>query len=746
VEKMRAFQVPAAGKPFELVRHEIPKVTGDQVRVRVQACGICRSDTYAVSGIPGSLYPLIPGHEIAGVIDAVGPAVRNRAPGERVGVGWFGGQCGECASCRSGDFVTCSRLKATGLITDGGYAEYVVMPSSALARIPDGIDAVHAGPLMCAGVTAFNALRRGGAGPGRRVTVIGIGGVGHLAVMFARQMGCETIAVSRGRAKETLALKLGASHFVDALDSGAVAAIRALGGTDVVIVTSSGGDEAGRFISAVTPNGRIVVTGFSDESVHVSPVDLIARNLSVMGSAAGTAMDAEETLRFCALNGIVPVVEEFPFESAEEAYARMLTGSVNFRAVLNLDSSTDPRMSPAELGERVRATLPVDHQEDVQHGNENRPTQHAVALVGRQAGHVLDCPWEELPDAAELIKAAMRWHFSPETGSPFWLERAKQLDFEPVKDVRTVADLRLFPNVVDDLRSVSVADLIPKGYGGEPPLLGVFESGGVTGPPKRVILLSDWMERWLAWSQRCAREHHRAPGANHLIVAPTGPHLITCLSNEATRRDGGIAFTIDLDPRWVRKCIIEGRSDEADRYAEHIIAQMASVLRTQEVSILTITPPLLERLVRQPELVELVRQKISVIIWGGTHMDADTRHIYHTEIFPAVSFQGGYGSTMVLGGAFERPDLTDDDPCIFDPFSPYVTFSVVDPRSLEKVAYGDRGQVVMNHVSKAMLLPNNLERDTAIRVRGRSGQAGDSVADILPVETIGGREVTEGVY
>lgn len=733
MEEMRAFQVPTPGKSFELVRREIPKVTDDQVRVRVQACGICRSDTYAVSGIPGSVYPLTPGHEIAGVIDAVGPAVRSWAPGERVGIGWFGGQCGECASCRRGDFVTCSRLKAPGLITDGGYAEYVVMPASALARIPDGVDPLHAGPLMCAGVTAFNALRRGGAGPGRRVTVIGIGGVGHLAVLFARHMGCETIAVSRGRAKEALALKLGASHFIDALDSGAVEAIRALGGTDVIIVTSSGGDETGRFIPAVTPNGRIVVIGFSDEPVHVSPLDLIARNLSIMGSAAGTAMDAEETLRFCVLNGITPVVEEFPFESAGEAYARMLAGSVNFRAVLNLDSLTGPQTRPAD-------------QEDVRHGNENRQMRHAGALVSRPADHVLDCPPEELPNATRLIEAAMRWHFSPETGSPFWLERAKKLDFDPVRDVHNVADLRLFPNVVDDLRYARVADLIPKGYGDVPPLLGVFESGGVTGAPKRVILLSDWMERWLFWSHRCAREHHREPGANHLVVAPTGPHMITYLSNEATRRDRGIAFTIDLDPRWVRKCVIEGRSNEADRYAEHIIAQMGSVLRTQDVGILTITPPLLERLVRQPELVELIHEKISVIIWGGTHMDADTRRIYQTEIFPGISFQGGYGSTMVLGGAFERPGLTDDDPCVFDPFSPYVTFSVVDPRSMEEVAYGERGQVVMNHVSKAMLLPNNLERDTALRIPGRSGQAGDSVADILPVDTFGGRAVAEGVY
>jgi len=733
--EMRAFQVPAPGKPFELVRREIPAVADNEVRVRVQACGICHSDAYAVSGIPGSVYPLTPGHEIAGVIDAVGAAVSNWAPGQRVGIGWFGGQCGDCESCRKGDFVACSHLKAPGLIADGGYAEYVVVPGSALARVPDGMESVHAGPLMCAGVTAFNALRKAGAGPGRRVTVIGIGGVGHLSVLFARHMGCETVAVSRGRAKEALALKLGAHHFVDALDSRSVETISALGGTDIIIVTSSGGDQVGRFVPAVRPSGHIVVTGFSDEPVQVSSVDLIARNLSIMGSAAGTAMEAEETLQFCALNGISPIVEEFSFESARDAYARMLDGSVNFRAVLSMDSH-------AKCGTR----LVRPESAAVPHGNENGERRKAATLVGSAAGHVLDCPPEELPDVTELIEAAMRWHFSPVTGSSFWLERAKKLDFDPVKDVHSLADLRLFPNVVDDLKHVRVTDLIPKGYGSQPPLLGIFESGGVTGSPKRVILLSDWMERWLVWSQRCAREHHREPGANYLMVAPTGPHMMTCLTNEAARRDGGIAFTIDLDPRWVRKCIMEGLPHEADRYAEHIIAQMTSVLRTQDVSILVITPPLLDRLVRQPELVELVQQKISAIIWGGTHMDADTRHIYQTEIFPGISFQGGYGSTTVLGGAFERAGLSDDDPCVFDPFSPYVTFSVVDPQSMEEVAFNERGQVVMNHVSKSMLLPNNLERDSAIRLPGRSGQAGDSVADVLPVAVFGGREVAEGVY
>jgi D-arabinose 1-dehydrogenase-like Zn-dependent alcohol dehydrogenase len=745
VVKMRAFQVPEPGKPFELVQREVPNVSNGQVRVRVQACGICHSDIYAVRGIPGSVYPLIPGHEIAGVIDEIGPGAGNWTVGERVGIGWFGGQCGMCESCRRGDFVTCSHLKAPGLLADGGYAEYVVMPASALVRVPAGVDPAHAGPLMCSGVTAFNALRRGGASAGSRVTVIGIGGIGHLAVLLARHMGCETIAVSRGREKEALALKLGAHHFIDTLDSDAVEAIRALGGADVVVVTSPGNDEVRRFIPAVAPNGRIVVTGFSREPVQANPVDLISRNLSIMGSAAGTALDAEETLRFCALNGIRPVVEEFPFEAAADAYARMLAGSVNFRAVLNLDWPADahtPPLSPAGAWQHRAVPQEADARQD---GEDRDVRQTAVVTTG-QADPVLDCHPEELPDLTELIEAAMRWHFSPQTGSAFWLERAKQLEFDPVRDVHNLADLRLFPNVVDDLRFVSVADLIPRGYGDEPPLLGVFESGGVTGPPKRVILMHDWMERWLAWSQRSAKARRRATSVNYLAVAPTGPHMMTFLSMEAARRRHGVTFTIDLDPRWVRKCINEGRRDEADRYADHIIAQMAEILRTQDVKVLTITPPLLEKLVRQPELLELVRQKISVIVWGGTHMDADTRHLYRTEVFPGITLQGGYGSTMVLGGSVERPGLTDDDPCIFDTFWPYVTFSVVDPLSGHEVAYGERGHVVMNHVSKSMFLPNNLERDTAIRIPGLPGQAGDSVADVMPVNTFGGREVTEGVY
>jgi D-arabinose 1-dehydrogenase-like Zn-dependent alcohol dehydrogenase len=681
---------------------------------------------------------LIPGHEIAGTVDQVGPGVANWTPGTRVGIGWFGGQCGQCASCRKGDFVTCAHQKNPGLLVDGGYAEYVVVPAAALVRVPDEMALVKAGPLMCAGVTAFNALRRGKADGGALVVVIGIGGIGHLAIQFARHMGCETIAVSRGQWKEGPALKLGAHHFIDLLDPNAVEKVSKLGGADVILTTAPSSAEVGRFLPAVAANGRIVVTGFSQDPVQISSVDLIARNLSVLGSAAGTPADAEEMLRFCVLNGISPVVEEFPFEAADQAYESMMAGTTHFRAVLNLVAaspvSTRPESPSRDRDQSADRTLGQDSG-----------MRRAPVLLTRRADPVLDCPFEHLPGMNELIEAAVRWHFSPATGSTFWLERAKSFDFSPLRDVRTAADLRLFPNVTDELRFASVADLIPRGYDDDPPLVGVFESGGVTGTPKRVLMMTDWVERWVAWAVRVAEKAYQEK-SKFLIVAPTGPHLMTYLPMQAVHRRHGMAFTIDLDPRWVRKLITEGRSSEADLYAEHIIDQTAAVLRTQDVNVLTITPPLLEKLVGRQELAELVRQKISTIIWGGTHMDADTRRLYRTEVFPGIMFQGGYGSSMALGGAFERSGVTDDHLCIFDPFSPYITFSVVDPQTRQDVPYGERGQVLMNHISKGMFIPNNLERDSAVRVQGLDPQTSDSVADVLPVRKIDGIEITEGVY
>jgi phenylacetate-coenzyme A ligase PaaK-like adenylate-forming protein len=359
---------------------------------------------------------------------------------------------------------------------------------------------------------------------------------------------------------------------------------------------------------------------------------------------------------------------------------------------------------------------------------------------------VLDCPADELPDADALVQAAMRWHFGPETGSPFWLERAPGLDFDPVRDVRTLADLRRFPNVTDDLRHVRVEDLIPRGYGDGADVVGVFESGGTTGAPKRVVLLADFLDRWVTWYLRQRDERGQPRDLNWLTVVPTGPHLYGVITREQARRRGGLTFTVDFDPRWVKRCIAEGRAVEAERYADHLIAQAAHVLETQDVGVLETTPPLLTRLARDERLVELVNDKVALINWGGASMDADTRYLLGTEVFPEVELRGGYGGTMVLVPGIERMGLGEDDPCVFDPFSPYVTFSVVDPDTGAQVGYGERGQVVMSLVSKGMLLPNNLERDLATRIAPLPGQAGDAVADVAPVATFGDETVIEGVY
>jgi phenylacetate-coenzyme A ligase PaaK-like adenylate-forming protein len=362
------------------------------------------------------------------------------------------------------------------------------------------------------------------------------------------------------------------------------------------------------------------------------------------------------------------------------------------------------------------------------------------------ADPVLDCPANEVPHPKELIEAAMKWHFSPNTGSPYWLQRAKTLDFDPIRDVRSFDDLKRFPNIVDELRDVRAQDLIPKGYKSLGDLYGVYESGGTTGAPKRVVCMVDWMERWLAFSQRHLDERAVPRGLNWLALMPDGPHIFGAALREGARRSGGILFTIDMDPRWVKKCIAEGRAEEAGRYAEHLINQARFLLQTQDVGLMITTPPLLERIAKYDDLVKLINQKIKCIQWGGAHMDADTRHLFRTEVFPGIQMQGGYGSTMVLGGSLERIESAGTNLCVFDPLSPYISFSVVDPATGQNVPYGQRGQVVMNHISKGMLLPNNLERDTAVRVEPPPGQLGDSVADVSPVASFHNQAVIEGVY
>lgn len=358
---------------------------------------------------------------------------------------------------------------------------------------------------------------------------------------------------------------------------------------------------------------------------------------------------------------------------------------------------------------------------------------------------VLDAPVDADVDPDDLVRAAMQWHFSPETGTPFWLRRQETLGFDPRTDVRTMADLHLFPQVVDDLRYTPVEDLLPRGYGGAAEVIGVFESGGTTGVPKRVLYLSDWMEREMAGAMRAMDERGYPRGVNWLSLGPSGPHDYAELTGQHARRRGGFRFAVDFDPRWVRRCLREGRDDEADRYLDHVLAQAADVLRSQRIGALQAPPPVLERLARDERLVDLVRDQVEVITWCGTSMDRDTRDLLRGEVFPGIPLFGLYGSTMALGAAFERV-TTEDGDSVFDSPSPHVTYAVVDPGTGEPAAVGETGQVVMHHLSRSALLPNNRERDMARRVSAPPAAVGHSVADVRPLEAFTGVPVIVGAY
>lgn len=359
---------------------------------------------------------------------------------------------------------------------------------------------------------------------------------------------------------------------------------------------------------------------------------------------------------------------------------------------------------------------------------------------------ILDLPHDVSPDPDALVRAAMEWHFNPDTGSPFWLRRAESLDFDPLADIKGYDDLRLFPNVANELRDVPAADLVPRGYGTAPDIVGVYESGGTTGAPKRVVCPRDWMDKLVAWSNANLDRHGFPRGVDWLGITPSGPHIVGEIFRRSALTHGRYGFQIDLDPRWVKRLISEGKGAQADAYAEHVVDQAAHILRTQPIGVMTVTPPLLERIAQREELVDLVNEKVRAIRWGGTQMDSDTAQLYRTEIFPGTPLYGHYGSTMILGIAGERYGTPLDEPCVFDTFSPYITFEVVDPATGRPVAHGERGQVVMHHVSKALLLPNNLERDTAIRIPAPEGRVGDSAAGIAPVARFDNETVIEGVY
>jgi D-arabinose 1-dehydrogenase-like Zn-dependent alcohol dehydrogenase len=333
---MRVAQVSRPGGPFEVVERRIPEPSAGSVRIKVQACGICHSDSFVKDGgAPGLQYPRVPGHEVAGVIDAVGQGVPDWTPGQRVGVGWHGGYCGHCDHCRRGEFFACLTGQVTGITFDGGYAEYMIAPASAVARVPAGLGPVEAGPLLCAGITTFNALRNGGARPGDVVAVLGLGGLGHLGVQYAMKMGFHVVGIARGKDKEPLARKLGASTYIDSQAQDPAAELQKLGGAKAILATATSGEAMASVQGGLAVNGTMLLIGAAP-SMQISPIFLLSGSRSIKGWYSGTAIDSEDTLTFSARTGVRSMNETFPLERVTEAYDRMLSGKARFRVVLTI--------------------------------------------------------------------------------------------------------------------------------------------------------------------------------------------------------------------------------------------------------------------------------------------------------------------------------------------------------------------------------------------------------------------------
>ncbi|MGH9867657.1 MAG: alcohol dehydrogenase [Candidatus Polarisedimenticolia bacterium] len=334
---MRAAQVSRPGGPLEIVERRIPEPGPGSVRIRVQACGVCHSDALVKEGgFPGLSYPRVPGHEVAGVIDALGPGVDGWETGQKVGVGWNGGYCGRCRHCRRGDFFACVTGQVTGITFDGGYADFLLAPLSAVAAMPAGLGAVESAPLMCAGLTTFNALRNSGARPGDVVAILGLGGLGHLGVQYASKMGFHTVGIARGRDKEPLARKLGASVYIDSQAQDPAAALLELGGAAVILATVTSGEAMSAVQGGLAPKGTLMVLGAA-ASMQVSPVALLSGRRSVTGWYSGTSIDTQDTLAFSELQGVRPMNEVYPLNRAGEAYDRMMSGKARFRVVLNME-------------------------------------------------------------------------------------------------------------------------------------------------------------------------------------------------------------------------------------------------------------------------------------------------------------------------------------------------------------------------------------------------------------------------
>ncbi|MGA2215321.1 MAG: alcohol dehydrogenase [Bryobacteraceae bacterium] len=335
--KMRAVQVPRAGGPLEIVERDIPNPGPGYVRIKVQACGVCHSDTVTKDGLfPGIQYPRVPGHEVIGAIDAVGPDVPRWKPGQRVGVGWNGGFCGYCDNCRRGDFFACqTSTEVTGITRDGGYAEYMLACPSALAAVPDDLASADGAPLLCAGVTTFNCLRNSGARPGELVAVLGLGGLGHLAVQFAAKMGCKTVAIARSSDEETLARQLGAHHYIDNRSQDPAAELQKLGGAKVILATVTSSDAMKAALGGLGVRGKLMVIG-AVPSLEVNTLQMIFLDQSVQGWYSGTSIDSQDTLAFSVQSGVRSMNEAFPLDRATEAYERMLSGKARFRVVLDI--------------------------------------------------------------------------------------------------------------------------------------------------------------------------------------------------------------------------------------------------------------------------------------------------------------------------------------------------------------------------------------------------------------------------
>jgi D-arabinose 1-dehydrogenase-like Zn-dependent alcohol dehydrogenase len=334
---MKVAEVPKPGADFRIVEREIPEPGPGHVRIKVQACGVCHSDVLTKEGAwPGIQYPRAPGHEVAGLIDAVGDGVSAWTKGQRVGVGWHGGQDGTCLSCRRGDFRNCKNLKIPGISYDGGYAEYMVAPVEALAAMPDSLSDVEAAPLLCAGITTYNALRHSGALPGDLVAVQGIGGLGHLGIQFGSKFGYKVAAIGRGPENAALAKKLGASMYIDSKATNAAEELQKLGGAQVILATAPNSKAMSELIDGLGPNGKLMVIGAAFDPIEVTPIQLITGSRTIQGWAAGTPADSEDTLRFAELSGVRPMIETYPLEKAAEAYARMMSGHAQFRVVLTM--------------------------------------------------------------------------------------------------------------------------------------------------------------------------------------------------------------------------------------------------------------------------------------------------------------------------------------------------------------------------------------------------------------------------